>query len=78
MRLKLYPVNPEHAAVEILGIESLTETPQKLSYRMKTYEGGALIELPTIPNDGCGEWEINGRRYNAWLFQAEHLPVVDF
>lgn len=78
MRLKLYPVNPADSALEILGIESLVETPTKLTWKMKTHLGGENIEHPTLPNDAAGEWEIEGVRYNAWLFQAEALPVIDF
>lgn len=78
MRLKLYPVAADVPQLDILGVEHLTETPTKLIYKMKHTHGGRLIEHATLDNGACGEWEIDGVRYNAWLFQAEHLPIIEF
>lgn len=70
MLLRLYPVDTNLPNLHITGVEWLTETPEHLEYKMKRTEGDP-IRHPTIANGAAGEWEINGVRYNSWLFEGE-------
>jgi hypothetical protein len=63
-------VNHQHGYVDIISVRSLVETPSELKITMKN---DREIVFLTIANEAAGEWQINNRRYNAWLFEAEHL-----
>jgi hypothetical protein len=70
MRLRLFPVNLQHGYVDIISVRSLVETPTELKITMKN---DREIVFLTIANEAAGEWQINNRRYNAWLFEAERF-----